>query len=130
MSGTPLRKSGLATLWRLLLAGYLLALLTGTHLPPTFPGLPATPSDKVLHFLAYAGLAWLLAMAWSSTTGRLNNRHLAVAWLTLAVLAAADEVTQLLVHRSASVGDWLADVAGTATGLVVFCLTRRIGIEP
>jgi VanZ family protein len=34
--------------------------------------------------------------------------------------AAADELTQLLVGRTASVGDWLADAAGAALGLAFF----------
>lgn len=120
MTSTPPRKSSFAKLWLVLFAGYWLALVIGTHLPPGAVELPGDQSDKVVHFAAYAGLAWLLAMAWQHTTGRLNGRHLWFAWLAIVGFAAIDEVTQLLVGRDASVGDWLADAAGAALGLAVF----------
>jgi VanZ family protein len=120
MTDTKPRMPNAPATWRVLLAGYWLALVVGTHLPPTFAGLPGERSDKLVHLAAYAGLAWLLAVAWQSSTGRLNGRHLRFAWLAIASFAAADEITQLLVGRSASVGDWLADAAGAAVGLAVF----------
>jgi VanZ family protein len=126
MNTPPPRKPIFATLWLVLFAGYLLALFAGTHLPRQFASPSLEKSDKLVHFAAYAGLAWLLAMAWQSTTGRLNRRHLWFAWLAIVGFAAVDEVTQLLVHRDASSIDWLADVLGSATGLIVFTITRRL----
>ncbi len=126
MTSPPPKKSATARLWLALFAGYLLALFTGTHLPPGVVSLPGDQSDKVLHFSAYAGLAWLLAMAWESSTGQLNGRHLWFAWLAIVSFAAIDEVTQLLVHRDADPLDWLADAAGAAVGLCVFLLVRRV----
>jgi VanZ family protein len=125
MTSPPPRKPASANLWLALFAAYLLALFTGTHLPPEVGSLPGDQSDKLLHFAAYAGLAWLLGMAWESSTGRLNGRHLWFAWLAITGFAAVDEVTQLLVHRDADPLDWLADAAGAAVGLGVFLLVRR-----
>lgn len=119
------QKLDAATIWRVLLAGYWLALFVGTHLPPTFPGLPGDNSDKLVHAAAFAGLAWLLATAWQSSVGRLNGRHLRFAWLAVVLYGAADELTQLLVGRSATMGDWLADAAGAALGLVIFAVWQR-----
>jgi VanZ family protein len=126
MTDTAPRKPDAAPVWRLLLAGYWLALAVGTHLPPTFPGLPGDNTDKLVHAAAFAGLAWLLATAWQNSTGRLNRRHLRFAWLAIAAFAAADEVTQRLVDRDASASDWLADAAGAAGGLAVFWAWQRV----
>jgi VanZ family protein len=124
-SSTPRQSLG-AILWKVALAGYGIALLIGTHLPPTLPLLPSDGFDKLEHFTAYAGLAWLLTMAWESSTGRLNGRHLWFAWLAIIAFAAIDEVTQMFVHRDADVFDWLADAAGAAVGIGVFLLVRRL----
>jgi len=125
MTSPPPRKPASAKIWLLLFAGYLLALFTGTHLPLEVVVLPGDQSDKLVHFAAYAGLAWLLAMAWESSTGRLNGRHLWFAWLAIVSFAAFDEVTQLLVQRDAELFDWLADATGAAVGLWGFLLARR-----
>ena len=126
MTSTTPQKPNAAKLWWVLLAGYWLALVVSTHLPPAFVRLPGKDTDKLAHFAVYTGLASLLAMAWQSSTGRLNGRHLWFAWLAVASFAVADEVTQLLVSRDASVGDWLADAVGAAVGLAVFRLWQRI----
>jgi VanZ family protein len=108
-----------------LLAGYWIVLFTATHVPRDLPVLPGDRFDKLVHAAAYALLAWLLAMAWERSTGRLTGRHLRFAWLALALYAAADESTQLLVGRDASLGDWLADCVGAALGFVVFAVWIR-----
>ena len=93
------------------------ALFYGTHtkLPPGFlPG----HSDKIVHFASYAGLAALLislratrgTFPWFSVIGR---------WMVLALYGAFDELTQLLVNRSADFYDWCADVVGSAVGLAI-----------
>jgi VanZ family protein len=119
------QKPDAATIWRVLLAGYWLALAVGTHLPPTLAGMPGDFTDKLVHAAAFAVLAWLLAMAWQNSAGRLNGRHLQFAWLAVVLYGAADELTQLLVGRSATMGDWLADAVGAALGLVIFSVWQR-----
>jgi VanZ family protein len=119
------RKFEAATLWRWLLAIYWVAMLVGTHMPPRFKAGPEELGDKVLHFLAFAGLAWLIAMAWQTSTGILNRRHLRWIWIAVMLYAVLDEVTQPPFDRDASVWDLLADALGSATGLFVFTRTRH-----
>jgi VanZ family protein len=42
------------------------------------------------------------------------------AWLAIVAFAIVDELTQLLVGRTAEVADWMADAAGAAVGLIIF----------
>lgn len=114
-----------SVLWRALLAGYWISLLVATHLPKRVAGLPTNQADKLVHFVAYAVLAWLLAMAWQASVGRLNARHLKFVWLVVVLYGAVDEMTQPLVGRTASLADWLADAAGAALALIIFQLARR-----
>ena len=123
-SPTP-QKPDRAAIWRVLLVGFWLTLFVATHLPSSFPGLPGQRTDKLVHAAAFAVLAWLLAAAWQSSTGRLSGRHLRFAWLALVLYAAVDEWTQLLIGRSATTGDWLADAVGAAGGLLLFRVWPR-----
>lgn len=125
MLRSPFEKLDLAWLWKWLALAYFVALVAGTHMPPPVVRMPPSLSDKVLHFGAYAGLAFLLAMAWDTSTGRLNGRHLRILWVAIAAFAVVDELTQLLVGRDAEFGDWLADAIGAAIGLVVFRVWQR-----
>jgi VanZ family protein len=114
-----------ARLWQIALAGYWLVLFISTHLPREFPSIPGDGKDKWVHVGAFAVLAWLLAMAWEQTTGRLRASHLIAAWVVLAGYAAIDELTQIPVGRTASYADWMADAAGAAIGLFAFAMLRR-----
>lgn len=125
MSPPPNEKYDWSWLWKWLAGAYFLALVVGTHLPPPALRVKLDQSDKLLHFVAYAGLAFLAAMAWETSTGRLNGRHLRILWLAIAAFAVVDELTQLLVGRDAEFGDWLADGVGAAVGLVVFRVWQR-----
>ncbi len=116
----------LSTLCKLALAGYVIALLTGTHLPPTTPFLPSGDFDKLYHFTAYAILAGLLATTWQFAGGNLTFRHLWWAWVAVAVFGALDEITQIPVHRDCSFWDWTADAIGAAVGLLLFVWLRRV----
>ena len=102
------------------LACYWLGLFVATHVPTDMVSLPGQVSDKLPHFLAYAGLAILLAAAWQITAGRLSWRQLCGAWVLLVFYAAIDESTQIPVGRHASIWDWVADLAGAAAGLAIF----------
>jgi VanZ family protein len=124
MDRYPLRILHAARLWRWLLAAYWISLLVGTHLPPQFHAVTEELNDKVEHLFAYAGLAWLLAMAWQTSVGELTNRHLRFAWLAIVLSAMADELTQPFFDRDCSVWDWLADAIGVALGLAAFRLTQ------
>lgn len=125
MDHLPPRKFEAATLWRWLLAAYWVAMLIGTHMPPRFKAVGEEFHDKVLHFLAFAGLAWLVAMAWQTSTGVLNRRHLRFIWVAVMIYAMLDELTQPPFDRDCSIWDYLADALGSATGLFVFTRTRH-----
>lgn len=93
---------------------YLTALLVGTHLPPgnlTSPG----NLDKLLHFVAYAGLSFLVGV-WLSAAERWNWRMIPLAFLGLAILAGLDELTQPWAGRIADWYDWYADLLGLLSG--------------
>lgn len=115
-----------AAISKILLAGFVLTLLTATHLPPST--LPAEEHniDKLFHFSAYAVLAGLIATAWQLSSGILTARHLRWVWCAAAIFGALDEITQIVVSRDCNIWDWSADAAGAAAGLLAFVWLRRI----
>lgn len=114
------------------LACYWLALYVGTHLPNP-PAIPLQPSDKLLHVVAYAGLALLVSLNWSLRRPLGWRRGVAVLVL-LAAFAVFDELTQILVGRTCDFYDWLADVVGVLIGLALFwslaAIYRRSNEQP
>lgn len=116
----------------LLLMLYWGALAMGTHLPAV-PGPPLHYNDKLAHFAAYAGLAFLLAFHWTTRRDFLPG-GLLFAFLVTTGYGVLDELTQLLVpNRMGDWRDWLADTAGAATGTGLFwmleTLRRGLGRE-
>lgn len=74
--------------------------------------------DKVVHFFAYAGLAFFMRCAIRPVPGR--------GWAVLllcSVFGAVDELTQPLFNRTCDPFDWLANVAGVAS----VCVVWRVG---
>ncbi len=111
---------------------YVIGMAAATHVPLDGVTLPIwpIPIDKVFHFTAYAGLAFLLATLaaaiWTGTGGRWWGhllRYAAVLPL-VALYGVLDEVTQPIVGRTADPTDYAADLAGAATGLVAFFVVR------
>lgn len=105
---------------------YLTALLTGTHLPHPEALIPTETNDKALHFGAYFGLAVLMATQ-QQTRRRVTARASLVIWSLAALTGVFDELTQTLpgIRRRCEFADWLADVAGAASGLLVWHVLRR-----
>lgn len=100
------------------------ALVTGTHLPPS--ELPAVPTnDKLLHFGAYFGLAFLSG-AWLSTQGIWRTRTAFLCALSLAVFGAVDELTQPFFRRTAEWADWGADLLGIVSGLIAWGIAHAL----
>jgi hypothetical protein len=94
------------------------------------PEFGPVPSDKILHTLAFGGLALLLVRAaaffWPQTS--LGNRLLLGA-LGSSLLGALLEVCQAFVpYRSSDPFDWLADTLGAslAVGLLLAFLHFRL----
>lgn len=100
------------------LAGlYAAVLVSATHYPRPHDLLGANPpSDKLLHFLAYATLGVLTAAS-AAARGGWNGPRIGLLAMSLAVFAACDEVTQPLFGRAVEFTDWLADLAGLAVGI-------------
>lgn len=116
----PARRRG-DLLRRLLAAAsvsYLLALVFGTHYPRPEQLVGRGVSDKLLHFVAYAGLGSLVA-AMLASFGRTTIRATLGAAAALMLIAAADEITQPLFRRTADPIDWVFDLLGILTGLIV-----------
>ena len=74
-------------------------------------------SDKVVHVLIFLALGWAALYA-----------GFRAGWILLGgvLYAAVSELLQavLPIHRTGSVGDWLADVAGVLVGLVLVWVWR------
>lgn len=91
------------------------------HIPIPQVVYKAHVSDKSIHFLAYLVLVFLLWFT-ISPEKKVNWRKAAV-WLVLFVVVwygVVDEVLQGYVGRSCDVKDFLADLAGTFAGLILF----------
>jgi VanZ family protein len=100
---------------------YWVALCIGTHVPGGFAGTPLV-SDKTLHFVAYAGLGFLLAVM-LSLSGIRDSRIYWTALLVAVGYGAIDELGQIPIPgRTADVVDWLADVGGAVAGVVCWRL--------
>lgn len=107
-----------------LTAGYVLVLLFATHYPRPEELLgPKPPSDKTLHFLAYATLG-ILAAATLAAAGRWAWRGVASLAVGLAIFAGLDELTQPAFGRSAELLDWGYDLIGLAVGIGLVALAR------
>lgn len=90
---------------------------TATHTPPSKEPLPFSPSDTLLHFVGFFGLA--VTFTWQGTGFR---KPLGVAagagrYLFLMIYAFVDETTQPFFQRSFEWGDLGADALGALAGL-------------
>jgi len=80
--------------------------------------------DKILHFIAYFGLAGIATAA----LGRL--RPALLAGVALAVFGGFLEIVQSFVGRDAEWGDELANVIGVCSGVAAGLLTLHILAGP
>ncbi len=88
-----------------------------THIPPSqAPEIGS--ADKLLHLVAYTLLAFLVGSS-LLTTGRWNRLAISAGMILLAFYAGFDELTQILVGRTASWRDWSADLIGITMGTAV-----------
>jgi VanZ family protein len=103
------------------LATYWLLAFVVTHLPPLLPKEdepgpePLIGFDKIVHFVGFAILAWLL-MNWLTRRHRFW-RAAGATLVTCAVYGVVDEVTQPIFARTADPMDWVADMIGTVVGI-------------
>lgn len=113
---------------------YWVAMFIGTHVPsPDLGDVPAG-SDKVLHFGAYGGLAFLLGLRIALRTGRFRKLDAAIVFGITIVYSIIDELLQMIpvLRRTADFYDILADAVGSLCGLaalavIVWWYRRRSG---
>ncbi len=108
----------------ILLVIYWAMLFTGTHLPgSSLRGVHF--NDKLMHFGAFAGLAFLLAWALPKSIGRINS--LVIAAILIMTYAVLDEWTQGFVpNRSPDIHDFFADTLGMLAGFLAYFVLRTI----
>lgn len=97
--------------------------LSHTARPP-IPDFLRGWSDKLLHALEYAPLAFLWGWVFSGPP----RRRALLGWAVAGLSGLTDELHQWFVPgRHASALDWLADLAGAAAGavLLAWILTRK-----
>ena len=90
------------------------AMLWPINLPPPGPD----GSDKVVHLIAFAALAFPLAR-----TGRFG---LVPVFVGASAFGGIIEVIQPSFGRSADMQDWIADIAGVALGIMLGLFYRRL----
>lgn len=75
-------------------------------------------SDKIIHFLKYSILAFLLAWALNKSGVK---RFILLGWVIASLYGITDEIHQSFVpKRSASIYDVLADMAGSFFGVYAY----------
>ena len=94
-----------------------------THIPVPDIARQSGMSDKIMHILAYLVLVFFF---WHTISPYMRvNWKKAKGWLILGTMVwygVIDEYLQGRIGRSADVGDFLADLAGTVLGLVILTL--------
>lgn len=111
-------------------AAYVAMLLWTTHaprVPQPRIAIGAIPSDKVLHFFAYATLGILSAITVHAWCQR-QLRMLVPLCAGLVVFALLDEVTQPIFGRATEVFDWVADASGVLVALCGWAACYQVGI--
>jgi VanZ family protein len=107
-----------------LLGSYWLLLVLATHWPNPWPrGKGPEYPDKLVHFTAYAVLAFLvvpISAAKAKSAGRRRQwTGFLAAWIAVATWGLVDEATQPLTDRDFEWLDWLADCIGAVCGLAI-----------
>ena len=100
-----------------LLVIYWVLIFVGTHMPLDELPVEMEPGvDKIIHFLLYFPLAFLLA-----AQRQIQTRAQWVSALgILLAYAAFDEISQIPVNRSAEFLDWVLDSIGSVAGLYAY----------
>jgi VanZ family protein len=112
---------------------YWIILLTATSLPvKDLPGIGI--GDKFSHFFAYFVLSVMLYLVFTYQRKSviLFQYSFIAAVLVASLYGIADELHQMLIPgRSAEIYDWIADLAGSLTGvLVVSYLKKKLNYIP
>ena len=90
------------------------AMLWPINQPPPAPDC----TDKIVHLIAFAALAFPLAR-----TGRIG---LVPVFIGASTFGGLIELIQPTFGRSADMQDWIADISGVVLGIVLALLYRRL----
>lgn len=103
---------------------YWIAIFIGTHIPG--PAVPNLGNDKLLHFGAFGGLAFLVAWALPTKEGQAHIRGLITLGLIVGY-AMVDEISQNFIPgRTCSLGDFVADAIGAVMGLTAYFVIKAV----
>lgn len=99
-----------------------------THIPED-----VTPSvlqigclDKLAHIFVYGVITFLFVLSLRTCP---NMFSILILFFAILALGAIDELTQPFVNRTASLTDWLADIAGVSGALLFFLRFKRTGYQ-
>lgn len=111
------------------LACYWVLLFISTHIPLSFLSSSAVPkhSDKLAHFIAYAGLMFLIrSWQWTRRDPE-NTKPIHTLWfagLVIFFYSIIDELLQIPIERTADFMDAVADWIGGGIGAILFIVLR------
>jgi len=114
----------LALYWLLPALAYAALIFWLSSQPRPLPHLTSRVGDKLLHLVEYAAFA--VVVTWGLS--HLVTLPRAARWAALlgSLYGLTDELHQRFVpHRSAEVGDWVADTLGAALGALLAWLALR-----
>lgn len=101
-------------------ATYWFCLFVIMHLPkPDRIDININNLDKIAHFILYALLALFCALHRARRNQPATLRWSASWLLIFSLYAGADELLQPFVNRTASVADWLTDIAAVTVVLAI-----------
>ena len=109
----------------IVVAAWWLAMFVATHIPRVPQELSLPGGDKSQHLIAYAGLAFLVALR-LSFGNHLGWKRAATIFGIVAFYGVLDELTQIPVGRTADFYDWIADVTGAVSGLAILAVLRAV----
>lgn len=111
---------------RTLLILYWIVLFTATHVPLKKGTIPQG-TDVPLHFMAYAGLAFLLTWWLSLRWERMTLKRLLLIVAGVSLFGILDELFQGIpaLQREPSIKDWTADTLGALLGVTLFLLLSK-----
>jgi len=109
--------------WLIVAVALTAILLFLSHLPPELipSQLHTGGLDKLAHMLGYGVITLLFILSFKNPPSLFSASLLFVAILSV---GAIDELTQPFVNRTASLADWLADLVGVTSVLLLFHVKR------
>jgi VanZ family protein len=110
--------------WLVLAIIFTATVIVLTHIPQRLMPSQMQESgvDKLLHFLAYGAITFLLILSVKSSP---SLRLTLLVLFALLAIGIVDEITQPLVRRQASLTDLMADVTGVVAVLLLFIVGKH-----